>query len=489
MNTINSLISTQASLPYLNSDWVLLATFFVAFVIDVFFSKKEWIGTISFSGILLSLVVLFIQYKNFSNSNAIQLFSGFYQVSKAILQFKIILGLATITVFFPFWLKTIKPKNSEFYYLIPMLLFSADVLCMSNHLLSIFLGIEFLSLLSYLFIAFEIKSKHTAESSTKYILYGAFASAIMLYGITWLYGLTGTLNLDANFLSSLSKVSPAYVAMSLLLFTSGYLFKTSAVPFHFYSPDVYEGSSPSTLAIISTIPKIAGFAILYSLMNRFHFNWEGTVLIWPNFSWEKWIAIIAIASMFVGNLSALVQQNLKRIFAFSSISHSGFMLLGLLVFSDAGLNSLLYYLIIYTISTIAVFYLLEYWEAQYKITDVSALIGLGKKSPWSSSMMIVVLASLTGLPPLAGFVAKFFVFGAIFQQFQASQSPWLLFALIAGVINTVIALFYYFNIARYLFLKKSAVTATEESYSLLLPIVTVLSILLILLGLYPGILK
>lgn len=487
MNTTDSLTSIQTSLPYLNSEWVLVATFFIAFIFDVFFSKKNWIAGVSFLGVLISFILLIAQYKQFSNSTSVQLFSGFYQLSKDIIQFKIILGIATIAVFIPFVLKAVKPKSREFFYLIPILLFSANVLCMSNHLLSIFLGIEFLSLVSYLFIAFEIKSKHTAESSTKYILYGAFASAIMLYGITWLYGITGTLQLDSNFLSSLSKVSPAYVAMSLLLFTSGYLFKTSAVPFHFYSPDVYEGSTPSTLAIISTIPKIAGFAILYTFIKHFHFNWEGTILIWPNFSWEKMIAIISIASMFVGNLSALAQHNLKRIFAFSSISHTGFMLLGLLVFSDTGLNALLYYLLVYSFSNIAIFYLLEYWEVNYKITQVSELIGIGKKSPWSSSVMIVLLASFTGLPPLAGFVAKFFVFGSIFQQFQLSQSPWLLFALIAGVLNTVIALFYYFNIARYLFLKKSSVSSSQEVYSILLPFITLLTLLLIVLGLFPGI--
>jgi NADH-quinone oxidoreductase subunit N len=152
------------------------------------------------------------------------------------------------------------------------------------------------------------------------------------------------------------------------------------------------------------------------------------------------------------------------------------MLLGLIVFSDAGLNALWYYLLVYSISNIAIFFLLEYWEVHYKITQVSELVGIGKKSPWSSSMMIVLLASFTGLPPLAGFVAKFFVFGSIFQQFQLSQSPWLLFALIAGVVNTVIALFYYFNIARYLFLKKSTVSASEEVYSLLLPFISILTL-------------
>ncbi len=293
----------------------------------------------------------------------------------------------------------------------------------------------------------------------------------------------------ATFLSALSKANTSMVAMSIIIFSAGFLFKISAAPFHYYSPDVYEGSSPSTLAFISTIPKIAGFAVLFAFVSRFHFNYQGTVLVWPHFPWEKVLSVIAIATMFIGNLSALTQQNLKRIFAYSSISHTGFILMGLIVYSNTGLEALVYYLTIYTISNFALFFILQIWESKYGIVEVKQLIGLGKKDKFTSSLLILLLASFTGLPPLAGFVAKFFIFSSVFEQYQLSFEPWLLYVLIAGVLNTVIALFYYFNIARYLFLKSgefvSPVISVIKNEKVLLLLISLLSISLIYLGLSP----
>lgn len=487
MNINDSLQSIQSSIFSLTSDWILVFAFFVAFIVDVFFRSKKVLSTISFLGILISTFLLINQ--TIYHQIDVDLFSGFYKISKPILQFKILLSIASIIAMLPYFLGVIKAKSKEFFYLFPLFLLSANLLCMSEHLLSIFIGVEFLSILSYLYIAYEIKSKNTAESSSKYILFGAFASAIMLYGITWLYGMSGTLHLDHTFLSNLSKAPQGVVSMALIMFIGGILFKISAAPFHYYSPDVYEGSEPATLSFISTIPKIAGLAILYSFIEHFHFSYQGSFLVWPNFSWEKSLAIISIATMFIGNLSALSQNSLKRMMAYSSISHTGFLLISLVVFSDTGLNALYYYSLVFIISNTAVFFLLHYWETAFGIKELKDLIGVGKLKAWSGAMMIILLASLTGLPPLAGFVAKFFVFGAVFQQYQSSQSPWLLYVLIAGVLNTVIALFYYFNIARHLFLKSGTSTTVKIETTLqmktLLYIVAFLTLMVIALGIFP----
>lgn len=489
MSISESLNSILHSMPNLISDWVLVCTFIFAFIIDVFFKSKKVLSVISFTGLLVSLIILINQ--TIYHKIDVELFSGFYIITKNVLRFKLLLGIASIIALLPFVLGIVKAKTKEFYYLFPLLLWSANLLCMSQHFLSIFIGIEFLSILSYLYIAFEIKTKETAEASTKYILYGAFASAIMLYGISWLYTLTGTLTLNHIFLSALSKAPIMLVAMSLVLFISGFLFKISAAPFHYYSPDVYEGSSPSTLSFISTIPKVAGFAIFFSFLSHFHYNFQDTVLIWPNFSWEKAISILAIATMFVGNLSALAQQNIKRIMAYSSISHTGFMLIGMVVFSDMGLNALLFYAFVFIISNFSVFFLIQYWEDVYGVKTLKDLVGLGKTSGLSSAMMVVIIASLIGLPPFAGFVAKFLVFGSVFELYQGSLSPWLLFVLIAGVVNTVIALFYYLNIARHLFLIKgeSKISIIENDYKakMLLAIVVLLTTLLIAFGIFPDV--
>lgn len=484
MEVVKAISSIQNSLPYLNSDWVLVLSFFIAFLFDVFFKNSRFNAIISFLGICISFVMLLKQVPS-----STLLFNGFYQVNPFVLMFKKIITLSVIIAFVPFFIEKNKNVKSEYYYFFPLLVFSANLLCMSNHFLSIFLGIEFLSILTYLYIAFDIKSKMSSESSSKYIIFGVFSSAIMLYGISWIYSIAGTLQLNSSFLSAFSKAPIDLVAMSLILFAVGFLFKISAAPFHYYTPDVYEGSSPKTLSFISVLPKIAGLGILFTFIRHFQFNYQGELLIWPNFSWEKVIAIITIATLFIGNLSALTQRNLKRIMAYSSISHTGFLLIGILALSDAGFDAMYYYAIIFSISNIAVFYILHYWETQYGITELKHLVGLAKLKPFSSMLMVVILASLVGLPPLAGFTSKFYIFSALFEQLQINHSPFLLYVLIVGVVNTVIALFYYFNIARYLYIVKSEIEVeikTADNYStILLGFIAILSAALIVLGIFP----
>ncbi len=487
MNTTEALFSIQNSLSYLLSDWILVATFFLAFVLDVFFRYKKIALGISLLGILISFLCLLNQSIAFNTEY--NLFNGFYKINKSIIHFKFILTAASFLALLSYWKKSNNTKAREFYYLFPIFLWSANLLCMSDHMLSIFLGIEFLSILSYLYIAFEIRSKQTAESSSKYILYGAFSSAVMLYGLTWIYSISGSLKLDASFLENLSKAPQDTVALAMIMFLAGFLFKISAVPFHYYSPDLYEGSSAQTLSFISTIPKIAGIAVLYEFMTNFHFLYDGTYLVWPHFSWEMVMSSLAIATLFIGNLSALSQSNLKRIMAYSSISHTGFLLMGLSTFGDTSLNALYYYLVVFTISNFAVFFILQYLKDNYEIEELRDLVGYGKQHPWISSAFVLVLASLIGLPPFAGFIAKFFMFSAVFEHYQLSNSPWLLYLLIAGVINTVIALFYYLNIARHLFLVKRNPEVVFESNgnSFIIILSFILSFSLLLLGILPRI--
>lgn len=487
MNTLSALQSIQSSLSHLASDWILLCSFFVAFILDLFVKRKAIISYLTIVGLIVSAFFLFQQSQQAALN--ISLFNGFYQLSASIINFKLLATTTAILWFLPLLFKNFEYKKTEYIYLLPVLVFSANLLIMSSHFLSIFLGVEFLSILSYVYIAFDIKNKQNAESSAKYVLYGAFSSGVMLYGITWLYGLSGTLYLTPSFLSSLSKMPIDTVGMALLIFSVGFLFKISAVPFHYYSPDVYEGSKAYTLGIISTLPKIAGFAILYSFIGIFHFNYQGTTLAWPNFPWEKVLSIVAIATMFIGNLSALTQKNLKRIFAYSSISHTGFMLLALIVYGATGLEALYYYLSIYTLSSLALFFLLQYWETKYQITSIKDAVGLVKHEKWSPVLMVVLLASFTGLPPLAGFFAKFFVFSAVFEQYQISNEPWLIYSLIAGVLNTVIALFYYFNIARHLYLIKAEhkieATSVLKNETVFIILMLLLTCSLLYFGLYP----
>jgi NADH-quinone oxidoreductase subunit N len=256
-----------------------------------------------------------------------------------------------------------------------------------------YLSVEFVSIMSYILIAYDIKSQERAEASIKYILFGVLASALMLYGLSLLYTISNELQFNSAFLSNLSKAGADAVILPIVLLLAGFFYKISAFPMHYYVPDVYEGAKPKVLAIISTIPKIAGIALLLNFTKVFSFEYHTTTLVWPNFPFADLIAYIAIATLFVANLSAISQKNIKRIFAYSSISHTGFILMGIASFSNVGESSLLYYTIIFAISNVAMFFIIEQWEQNYNIKTIDDLKGYFQNHALSSVLVVILIAS------------------------------------------------------------------------------------------------
>ncbi len=262
---------------------------------------------------------------------------------------------------------------------------------------------------------------------------------------------------------------------------------------HYFVPDVYEGAEPKVLALISTLPKIAGFALLLNFSKSFSHDWQNMRLIWPNFPWVDFLVYIAIATLFVGNLSALSQKNLKRIFAYSSISHTGYLLMAIASFSVVAEQSLWFYLSIYALSNIAIFTVLHILEEKYSIYDLEALQGFFKSDRSMSFLVVILLGSFVGLPPLAGFIAKFYVFSAVFEHYIQSANTSVLLLLIAAALNTVISLFYYFNIAKSIFLKDTSAQweprgEALQSFNTERIVVYVLVLALIIFGIFPNLL-
>lgn len=376
-------------------------------------------------------------------------------------------------------------RRGEYHALFFSLLLGAMLMSMTTHLLMVYLSIELVSLSSYMLTSFSL-NRQGAEAGIKYLLFGAVASAVMLYGISLLYGFTGTLDFaSADFQMSLLSLNieavPLLVASFLTL--AGFLFKLSAVPFHSWAPDVYEGAPLPVAALFSVVPKLAGLSLLIRFLQYFH---ESSILfVSVHFDWQLVLAVLAAGSMFAGNLAAVWQTDARRMLAYSSIAHTGFLLAGVLVYSSLGLRSVLFYGAIYLIMNFAAFLLVKILGERSGLYNIKAWSGLGRRFPYLGAALVLVMVSLTGLPPTAGFTAKLLVFTALWEGWQQSGNAVPGYLLLAGIINTLIALFYYLKIPYFMYFKKAeeGVELTGRPYladRLLLSVLTLLLLLFFL---------
>jgi NADH-quinone oxidoreductase subunit N len=406
--------------------------------------------------------------------------------SKAIL-FKFLIILSTIFLLAHIYV-TKKELVAEFYPILISMVIGLCLMTMSVNLLMIYLSIEIVSVSSYILTTID-KTRKSTESGLKYILFGASASAVMLYGMSLLYGMTGTLDItSAEFSRGLSQIDSVASTVAIVLTISGFLFKISASPFHVWTPDVYQSAPTPIVAFFSVAPKIAGFLVAIRFYSAI-----------PN-NLQTITAVLAMASITFGNFSALWQTNAKRLLAYSTIAHSGFMLIGLVTMSQLGLTSVVFYLIITLFTNLAAFLLVDYAEQlsvnqllvnSYQL-PINALItnnqlpitkfsGLGRLNPFYGIMMLIVMISLAGIPPTAGFFAKLNIFSALWETYQNTNQPILLGLFVFGLLNTAISLFYYLKIPFYLFFKEPLENQTFElnSKQYFLTIILVLPILIL----------
>jgi NADH-quinone oxidoreductase subunit N len=303
----------------------------------------------------------------------------------------------------------------------------------------------------------------------------------MLYGISLLYGFSGSLDL-LNIVAQLPNVNPVSVSFAFVLVMIGIGFKLSFMPMHFWVPDVYQGAPTPVTAYLSTVPKIAAFALLVNVMPLFLFSAD-----WKGIDFGIVLSAIGIITMIAGNFAAVLQNNVKRMLAYSSIGHTGFALMAVVTFNLQGLSSLTYYLAVYALANIGALALASYFSNIVEADEVEGYKGLGLKYPVASVCFVIILISLTGIPVTAGFTGKLFVFSAVYSTYEQTHSIWLLNLMITGAITTVVSLFYYLKIPLYLFLKRTenVEVASERSYNLLV-LAVVISFLLVLLGIFPN---
>ena len=367
-------------------------------------------------------------------------------------------------------------KISDFIAIKIFLLAGAVAMVSFGNLAMFFLGIEILSISLYILAASNRTKVKSNEAGMKYFLMGSFASGIILFGICMVYGAMGSFDVIEISEGSLSAELPIWFPIGMVLLTIGMLFKIAAVPFHFWAPDVYEGSPALTTALMSTLAKVVAIATLYKLIFELNLipSLENQDLL---VSFNLIIVIISIASMTVGNIMALRQVNVKRMLAFSGISHAGFMLMTLLSISNSA-GSLLYYASAYSLSGIAAFSVILYVCKNRDNEDVVNFHGLGKTNPLLAAILTGSLLSMAGIPIFAGFFAKLVLFG---QTIQAGYLVVVIFA----VINSIISVGYYFKLILAMYTKEPNEARTGKPF-LIYAVAVVAIVLNIIIGLFPS---
>ena len=389
--------------------------------------------------------------------------------------FKILILIASLFVLNTSKVFIIDNKIGKFEYPIIILLSILGMFFMvsSNDIILFYLGLELQSLSLYILASIDRDNLRSSESGIKYFVLSALSSGLLLYGCSLLYGFTGSTNFDLIADQLIKDNTGAVFAMVFVLV--GLAFKVSAVPFHMWTPDVYEGAPTSITSYFAVVPKVAGLAVLI----KFMFIPFSNILS----EWQLIIIFISIASMILGAVAAIVQKNIKRLLAYSSIGHVGYALAGVATGVISGYESSIIYISIYVVMNIGAFsclYLLKK-DGEYR-ENISDLSGLSKKQPLLAISFLIILFSLAGIPPLAGFFAKFYVFTAVIEQKMYALA-------IIGLLTTVISAFYYLRIIKIIYFDDSAISFDPVKNSVAKLSVLISCAILITFFLYPAILN
>ncbi|HEX8617814.1 MAG TPA: NADH-quinone oxidoreductase subunit N [Thermoanaerobaculia bacterium] len=380
--------------------------------------------------------------------------------------------IAMVTLLSDDFLRRSRYSAWEYYSLTAFALCGMMFMASGIHLATIYVGLELMSLSSYILAGYFKNEQKSTEAAMKYFVLGAVSSAILLYGISLIYGVTGTLNLLGIATAMSTLVTNDALMFGIMLLGAGLCFKIAAAPFHVWTPDVYEGAPTPITAFLSTASKTAAFAIFARIfyVGMYHFRLD----------WQYVLAAIAALSMLVGNLAAITQENVKRMLAYSSIGHAGYVLLGILSVSEMGLRGVLVYSVVYVFATLGIWATVLMLERnEYAGESVDDFEGLHRRAPFWAFAMLIFLLSLGGIPPTSGFIGKYFLFYAAVN----AGFGWL--AVIA-VLMSAVSMFYYVRIVAAMYLRgdgRAEVLGTSRG----LQLVAVIALLVTLfLGLWPA---
>jgi NADH-quinone oxidoreductase subunit N len=397
------------------------------------------------------------------------------------------LAAGSLTVIIAAQGKDFPPQRiGEFYALLVAILLGMFMMASATDLLMVYLSIELVSIVSYVLAGFRKGDRKAAEGSLKYVIYGGVASGVMLFGMSYLYGLTGTTSLVelGTRIEALQAASGASLAatrialvVGIVFVTAGIGYKIAAVPWHMWCPDVYEGAPTPFTAFLSVGPKAAGFALA---LRFFHSAFAGPSSPVTGFAealagipWPAVVGIIAAVTMTLGNLTALSQTNVKRLLAYSSIAHAGYALMGLSASSELGTQAVMIYMLVYLVMNLGAFLVVILVAETTGSESILDYRGLSRRHPVAAVTFAIFLFSLTGLPPFAGFVGKWYLFYAVFERIEGPGGAGYAWLALIAALNTAVSLYYYVRIVRAMFIDPSYVeyplpVAPRVGYQLLL---------------------
>ncbi|MEI7844813.1 MAG: NADH-quinone oxidoreductase subunit N [Chloroflexota bacterium] len=414
---------------------LLLTVAVLVLVLDPFWKESDRrinLGWLTAGGLLATLVISLLLDRPVEAAFA---FGGMLRYDWLAFVFKMmfIFG-AAITAFFMMDTEKIG-KRAEAYLLLLAATIGMNLMASSADLIMLYLAIETTSIPMYVLAGFLLDDKKSTEAGFKYLLFGAMTSAIFLYGLSLVYGFSGTTHFS-EMSSYFTTVNPVSLGV-LFLVVVGIGFKISLVPFHFWAPDTYEGSPTPIAGFLSTASKAAGFAVLIRLFI--------SAFSQIAFDWQLLLSILAVLTMTLGNLAALAQTNIKRLLAYSSIAHAGYALIGLVANNQLGVTGVVFYLMAYIVTNLAAFGIIMAFGRVTGSDDSRAYDGMSRRSPYLGLAMLVAFLSLAGMPPFGGFMAKILVFAG------AIQAGWY-WLVIVGVLNSIIGLYYYLTVLKHVYL-------------------------------------
>ena len=416
----------------------LLALVCTVLVVDVYLKNEQRNVTYVLSQVGLIITLLLIAQQ--SPESRDQAFNGLFVSDRlsSILKYVVVILVALVFVYSRSYLKDRDIFKGEFYVLGLFGLLGMMVMISANHFLSIYLGLELLSLSLYAMVAFDRDNPNAAEAAMKYFVLGAIASGMLLYGMSMVYGMTGSLNIvEVAMTIDQMKDSNIVLIFGLVFMVIGLAFKMGAVPFHMWLPDVYHGSPSTVTSYIASAPKVAGFAMIIRVLAEGMGGMQA--------DWQGMLVIMAVLSMVLGNVVAIAQTNLKRMLAYSTISHVGFIMLGLLAGNQEGYAAAMFYTIVYALMALGSFGVIILLARKgFEADELNDLKGLNQRSPWFAFIMLVIIFSMAGVPPTVGFWANLAVLKAVINI----DMLWL--ALVA-VFFSIIGVYYYLRVIKLMY--------------------------------------
>jgi NADH-quinone oxidoreductase subunit N len=470
MNTATFSLATLApALPEI----ALLVLVSALLVIDLFVAERE--KHLTFWLAIASLVGCAALSGATVGQASVVTFQGMFVADpmSQVLKVAALLCVAVTLVYSRTYLQDRGMLRGEFLSLALFATLGMLVMISANHFLTLYLGLELLALSLYALVALERDSVRATEAAMKYFVLGALASGMLLYGMSMLYGATGSLDLArvADAIGS-GRASQTLAVFGLVFVVAGIAFKLGAVPFHMWIPDVYHGAATPTTLFIGAAPKIAAFAFVMRLLAH--------GLGGMGADWQQMLAILAVASIGLGNVVAIAQTNLKRMLAYSTISHMGFLLLGIVAGTDNGYGSSMFYVITYALTTLGSFgMILLLARAGFEAEELDDFRGLNRKSKWFAFAMLVIVFSLAGIPPAVGFFAKLAVL-------QAALEAGYLWLVVFAVLMSVVGAFYYLRIVKLMYMDEPAGEITISPRTDMRVLLSANAIAVLVLGILPA---